>query len=188
MDRLKNHKEFLNDVPSKKKGEAENKVWQELRTAIYEILENMRGEIIVSRAMFLAKFESELKKRDLKITKRTIKVIWQQIGERDEEAEICLDDDGKPEADNELKDYERVPLGMDINEYFKKEVLPYASDAWIDESVRDEKDNKVGIVGYEIPFTRFFYKYEEPRNVEEIEKDIKATESEVQKLLKELGI
>ena len=191
IERLKNHKEFLNDVPSKKKGEKgddENKTWQELRTAIYEILENMRGETIISRAKFLAKLESEIKKGDLKITKRTIKVIWQQIGERDEEAEICLDVDGKPEADNELKDYERVSWGIDVNEYFKKEVLPYASDAWIDESVKDKKDGKVGIVGYEIPFTRFFYKYEELRKVEEIEKDILATESEVQKLLKELGI
>jgi len=189
--RLKEHKDFLNDVPSKKigeKGNAENKAWQELRAAIYEILESMRGETITSRAKFLEKFENELKKRELKITKRTIKIVWQQIGERDEEAEICLDDDGKPEADNELKDYERVPWGMDVSEYFKKEVKPYALGAWVDGSVCDEKDHGVGIVGYEIPFTRFFYKYEEPRKVEEIEKDIKATESEVQKLLKELGI
>ena len=65
---------------------------------------------------------------------------------------------------------------------------PYALDAWIDESVCDAKDGKVGIVGYEIPFTRHFYKYIEPRKVEEIEKDIKATEEEMQKLLKELGV
>ena len=78
MEQLKKHKEFLNDVPSKKKGEkgdAENKAWQDLRTAIYEILENMRGETIVSRAKFVEKLESELKKRDLKITKRINKVI-----------------------------------------------------------------------------------------------------------------
>jgi len=110
------------------------------------------------------------------------------VGERDENAEICLDKNGNWEPDNEIKDYERVPWGIDVNEYFEKEVKPYASDAWIDESVCDKKDNKVGIVGYEIPFTRFFYKYKEPRKVEEIEKDIKATENEVQKLLKELGI
>ncbi len=191
MARLKEHKDFLNDVPSKKKGEkgdAENKAWQELRAAIYEILEVMRGTVFTSRAKFLGKLENELKKRDCKITQKTLKTVWQQIGERDEEAEICLDDDGKPEADNELKDYERVPWGMDVNEYFKKEVKPYTPDAWIDESVRDVKDGKVGIVGYEIPFTRYFYKYEEPRKVEEIEKEIKATEAEVQKLLKELKI
>jgi type I restriction enzyme M protein len=191
MARLKEHKEFLNDVPSKKagaKGEAENKAWQELRTAIYEILESTRGKTLTSRAKFIEKLESELKKRDLKITKKTLKTVWQQIGERDEEAEICLDEDGNKEADNDLKDFERVPWGMDIKEYFKKEVLPYASDAWIDESVCDEKDGKVGIVGYEIPFTRFFFRYEEPRKVDEVEKDIKSTETDVQKLLKELGI
>jgi type I restriction enzyme M protein len=191
MARLKEHKDFLNDVPSKKngeKGDAENKAWQELRAAIYEILEGMRGAVFTSRAKFLEKFEAELKKRDLKITKKTLKTIWQQIGERSEEAEICSDDEGKPEADNELKDYERVPWGMDVNEYFAKEVKPYAPDAWIDESVRDAKDSKIGIVGYEIPFTRFFYKYEEPRKVEEIEKDIKATEVDAQKLFKELDV
>jgi type I restriction enzyme M protein len=189
--RLKEHKDFLNDVPSKKageKGETENKAWQELRATLYDILDGMRGQILTSRAKFIEKLESELKNRELKITKKTLKTVWWQIGERDEEAEICLDEDGNQEADNDLKDFERVPWGTDVNEYFKKEVQPYAADAWIDESVRDEKDHGVGIVGYEIPFTRFFYKYEEPRKVEDIEKGIKASEAEMQELLKELGI
>lgn len=191
MARLKEQKDFLNDVPSKKKGEkgdVENRAWQELRAAIYEILEGMRGTVISSRAKFLEKLESVLKKRDSKITQKTLRTVWQQIGERDEKAKICLDDSGKSEADNELKDYERVPWEADVNEYFAKEVKPYALDAWIDESVCDAKDGKVGIVGYEIPFTRYFYKYEEPRKVEEIEKDIKATEAEAQRLFKELGV
>lgn len=184
IERLKEHKEFINDFPSKKtgeKGEIENKTWQSLRTLIYKILEEMKG-VITSRAKFIDKLESGLKKHDLKISKKILKVIWQQIGERDEEAEICLDEDGNLEADNELKDYERVPWDMDINEYFKKEVKPYASDAWIDESVCDEKDSKIGIVGYEIPFTRFFYKYEEPRRIEEIEKEIRETEGKINQL------
>ena len=189
MARLKEHRDFLNDVPSKKKGEkgaAENKAWQELRAAIYEILEGMRGAVITSRTIFLQKLESGLTKRGHKITKKSLKTVWQQIGERDEEAEICLDEDGKTEADNELKDYERVPWGMDVKDYFAKEVKPYALDAWIDENVRDAKDGKVGIVGYEIPFTRFFYKHEEPRKIMEIEDEIKKTESEITRLLQEL--
>ena len=189
ISRLKNHKDLLNDVPSKKsgaKGDAENKAWQELRAAIYKILESMRGKMLTSRAEFIEKLENELTKRDLKVTKKMLKTVWQQIGERDEEAEICLDEDGNKEADNELKDFERVPWGMDIKEYFKKEVLPYAPDAWIDESVCDEKDSKVGIIGYEIPFTRFFYKYEEPRKVEEIEKDVKETEARISELFSKI--
>lgn len=191
LARLKEHKDFLNDVPSKKageKGESENKAWQELRAAIYSILDGLRGQTFTSRAKFIEKLESEFKKREFKITKKTLKTVWQQIGERDEEAEICLDEDGNKEADNDLKDFERVPWGTDVNEYFKKEVQPYAADAWIDESVRDEKDHGVGIVGYEIPFTRYFYKYEEPRKIEDIEKDIRVAETEIQELLKQIGI
>lgn len=189
LARLKEHKDFMNDQPSKKKGEkgkVENKAWQELRAAIHEILESIRGKIYMSRAEFLKKLEDEIKKRDLKATKKTAKTIWQEIGERDEEAEICLDKDGNPEPDKELKDIERVPWGQNIYEYFTKEVKTYAPDAWIDESVRDHKDGEIGKVGYEIPFTRYFYKYEEPRKVEEIEADIKKMEDEIQGLLKKL--
>lgn len=191
LESLKESKEFLNDTPSKKKGakgDEENEVWQKLRTAIYEILDGMRGKILLSRAEFLSLLEGELKGRGLKATKRTLKTVVQEIGERNEDAEICLDDDDNPEPDKELKDFERVPWVCDIYDYFEKEVKPYASDAWIDEGVRDDKDNKVGIVGYEIPFTRYFYKYEEPRKVEEIEEDIKVAEADIQMMLKELGI
>ena len=67
---------------------------------------------------------------------------------------------GKPIADTSLRDTENVPLKEDIEEYFKREVLPYAPDAWI--------DNTKTKVGYEIPFTRYFYKYVSPRKSEDI--------------------
>ena len=67
---------------------------------------------------------------------------------------------GKPVADTSLRDTENVPLKEDIEEYFKREVLPYAPDAWI--------DNTKTKVGYEIPFTRYFYKYVSPRKSEDI--------------------
>lgn len=114
------------------------------------------------------------------------KAILGVLSERDEEADICLDADGKPEADSELRDHENVPWGTDVNEYFAKEVKPYVADAWINESVRDAKDGKVGIVGYEIPFTRYFYKYEAPRSLEAIEADIEKVENELLDLLKQL--
>lgn len=135
LARLKEHKDFMNDRPSKKggeKAEAENKAWQNLRAMIYGILESMRGKIYMSRTDFLETLETKAKKQETKIPKKTLKVIWQEIGERDEEAEISRDDNGKPEADKELKDVERVPWGRDIYDYFEKEVKPYAPDAWID--------------------------------------------------------
>lgn len=191
LTRLKEHKDFINDRPSKKsgeKGDQGNKAWQEFRAAIYELLESMRSNVHKYRVEFLEKLEAGAKSRDIKIPNKILKTIWQEIGERDEEAEICLDGDGKPESDNELKDFERVPWGRDIYDYFEKEVKPYARDAWIDETVRDAKDNKIGIVGYEIPFTRYFYKYEAPRKVEKIEGEIKTTESNIQSILKELEV
>ena len=71
--------------------------------------------------------------------------------------------DKKP-PDVVLRDTENVPLTEDIQEYFKREVLPYAPDAWI-----DEKTTKVG---YEIPFTRYFYKYTPPRKSQDIMAEI----------------
>jgi type I restriction enzyme M protein len=81
------------------------------------------------------------------------------LSERDETAAICRDSKGNPEPDAELRDTENVPLTEDIYAYFEREVKPHVPDAWIDES-------KIRI-GYEIPFTRYFYKYKplRPSNV-----------------------
>lgn len=102
------------------------------------------------------------------------------------DGKISKNKKGEVEIDKSLRDYENVPYEMDIKEYFDKEVKPYVSDAWINESVVDEKDGKIGIVGYEIPFTRYFYKYEAPRSLEAIETDIEKVENELLDLLKQL--
>lgn len=85
---------------------------------------------------------------------------------------------GKKQPDSALRDTENVPLSEDIQEYFEREVLPFAPDAWV-----DEKKSKVG---YEIPFTRYFYKYEAPKPSDEIMKEILAIESELDGSLKEI--
>lgn len=82
---------------------------------------------------------------------------------------------GKPVPDTNLRDTENVPLKEDIQEYFKREVLPYAPDAWI-----DEKKTKVG---YEIPFTRYFYKYVPPKPSEDIMAEIKELEKSLDGVL-----
>jgi len=71
----------------------------------------------------------------------------------------------------------KIPLKQDIKEYFEKEVKPYYSKAWM-----DRKKDKIG---YEINFTKYFFKYVPPRPLEEIEKDIKEVTAEIQELLKE---
>lgn len=90
------------------------------------------------------------------------------------------------EPDTELRDFENVPLEEDVYGYFEREVKPHLPDAWINESVRDEKDGGIGRVGYEINFNRYFYKYEPPRPLEEIDADIKTVEREILELLGEV--
>ena len=85
---------------------------------------------------------------------------------------------GKPIADANLRDTENVPLTEDIDVYFKREVLPYAPDAWIDKSKTK--------VGYEIPMTRYFYKYQAPEKAKDIEKRLTKIESDITKSLKNL--
>ena len=85
---------------------------------------------------------------------------------------------GKPVADAKLRDTENVPLVDDVEQYFKREVLPYASDAWI--------DTKKTKVGYEIPMTRYFYVYEAPEPVEDIMARITELEGDISASLQAL--
>lgn len=96
---------------------------------------------------------------------------------RDENGELILKK-GKKQPDSSLRDTESVPLKEDINEYFKREVLPFAPDAWINE--------KKSVVGYEIPFTRYFYKYEAPKPSAEIMAEILELEKELDGTLSEV--
>ena len=96
---------------------------------------------------------------------------------KDENGKLILKK-GKAQSDSALRDTENVPLTEDIEEYFAREVLPFAPDAWIDESKTK--------VGYEIPFTRYFYKYEAPKpsaeimaEILELEEDLKNSISDI---------
>ncbi len=95
-------------------------------------------------------------------------------------------------VDGDLRDAENVPLdpGQSVNAineaYFKKEVQPHVPDAWIDAGKKDEKDQQIGIVGYEIPFNRHFYQYQPPRDLAEIDADLDAVSAEIMRLLQEV--
>ena len=95
-----------------------------------------------------------------------------------EHGEIVRDKRSKPKPDTSLRDYEKVPLNMDVDEYFDREVKPDVADAWMDRS----KDK----VGYEINFTKYFYEYKPLRALDVIKADIMALEGETEGLLKEV--
>ena len=94
----------------------------------------------------------------------------------DENGKPILDKKGKPVAGE--TDTENVPLTQDIDEYFEREVKPYAPDAWI-----DKKKTKVG---YEIPMTRYFYEYQQPEPVDDIVACIEGLEADITASLKAL--
>ena len=131
------------------------------------------------------------------------KAIFAALGERDPEAEICRDRNGKPEPDGELRDTKNIPLPLDaqppsietcrdqaltealndrfgdtIEDYLRAEVLPHVPDAWVDRSKTK--------IGYEIPINRHFSVYKPPRPLEEIKADIGSLEGEIAGLLKGL--
>lgn len=103
--------------------------------------------------------------------------------------------------DGDLRDNENVPLKeayLDgsaqpsisttqmVENYFNREVAPHVSDAWINDTKRDDKDGELGIVGYEIPFNRHFYEYQPPRDLAEIDEELDAVSSDIMKLLQEV--
>nr|MBP6558012.1 N-6 DNA methylase [Flavobacterium sp.] len=104
--------------------------------------------------------------------------------EKDDKGKIILDSKGKPKSDSNLKDIENVPMRRDVacnvlcDDYFKKEVLPFAPDAWYDKTKMK--------VGYEIAFNKYFYQYEGLRPLSAIAADILLLEQETDGLLKEI--
>lgn len=96
------------------------------------------------------------------------------------------------QQDGDLRDNENVPLDPSVStstlieSYFKCEVQPHVADAWINADKRDDKDNEIGVVGYEIPFNRHFYVYQPPRALEAIDADLDAVSADIMKLLQEV--
>jgi type I restriction enzyme M protein len=86
---------------------------------------------------------------------------------------------GKPQPDANLRDTENVPLSEDVDTYFKREVLPHAPDAWIDH----EKTKR----GYEIAFNRHFYVFKPPRELAEIDGDLKVVTDRILTMIGELS-
>jgi len=95
-----------------------------------------------------------------------------------ENGKIVKDKKGNPKPDPKLRDNEDVPLKEDIEEYFKREVLPHVPDAWIEHS-----KNKVG---YEINFTRYFYQYKPLRSLDDIRADILKLEQETSGMIEKV--
>jgi type I restriction enzyme M protein len=180
IERLKEENTFINLASSKKKGSAGEKEIEEgklLQKSILGMLSSMDSDnLYKNRDEFTKVLKQQIKKSGIDIKPPVLKTILKALSEQDETADVCTVK-GKPEPDTNLRDYENVPLKEDIHTYLEREVIPHVPDAWIDESKTK--------TGYEINFTKEFYKYTPLRSLDEIRADIMALEEEMEGLLKE---
>ena len=153
-------------------------------SALLEVLNKFESEnSYMDFGKFEKDFNEELKKYSIKGLSFK---ICEKIGItdlfvfKDENAEIVKDLKGNIISDNELNDTENIPFNYDggIEEYFKNEVLPFVPDAYI-----NENETKIG---YEISFTKYFYKPKKLRSVEEIVNDLKQLEKESEGLFESI--
>ncbi|MBE9226259.1 SAM-dependent DNA methyltransferase [Phormidium sp. LEGE 05292] len=195
--RLESQAAFVNLASSKKKGtagETEVEAGKKLQSIIREVLSQLGEKLYKNRQEFEQVIEAAFKQAktntqsdrqlslfgetsSIKLSAPVKKAILAALSEKDETADICFDDKGNPEPDPELRDYENVPLKEDIYVYFDREVKPHVPDAWINETVIDEKDKLVGKVGYELNFNRHFYEYQPLRPRKEIAEEIKVLQA-----------
>lgn len=126
--------------------------------------------------------EDEAKKDFFPLKRSDLKILRDLFTERDEEAEPVIERQTRNETcyepDPDLRDTENVPLKESVESYFQREVLPYTPDAWI--------NHEKTVKGYEISFTKYFYRYQPLRSLEQITADILALENETEGLLQRI--
>ncbi len=199
--RLERERAFQNLARTRKKGaagEAEQAEGRERQRAIVALLRTLPEERFTDRRAFERVLDAAARQAGVKLSAPVRKAVLSALSERDEHAEVCRGRDGRPEPDPELRDTERVPLpeGDDpadaegvprsVRDFFEREVRPHVPDAWIDTGKRDPRDGKVGLVGYEINFNRYFYRYTPPRPLEEIDAELRAIEADIVRMLAEV--
>ncbi len=190
IERVKDERTFQRLAKSKKRNPEvkaqEEELGRKQQERILDMLRSFPSMLFKDRPSFEKELKAATAAHRIKLDASLKKAILSALSERDETADICLDKKGNPEPDSNLRDTENVPLSESIETFFEREVKPHVSQAWIDESKRDAKDGQVGIVGYEINFNRYFYTYEPPRPLEEIEADIEKVEREIMEMIGEM--
>lgn len=194
VEALKEHSKFKELATSKKKdktaADADIAKGKAIQAQILAAVRSFEGK---ARVMDDAKFFGALARAlGSKPSKALLKMYRDCLGEKDESAAAVFADPFavpvqggrvcdwavKPLPDTDLRDTESIKWKEDIDEYFAREVLPFAPDAWMERG--EDK------IGYEIPFTKFFYEYKPLRDLTEIMADLVALEQETEDLLDEI--
>jgi type I restriction enzyme M protein len=192
----------------------DNKTWNTQKQVLLkakQLQQSIGGDQYDDMNGYDVVIKSAVKSLDIKLETKELKQITTAVSWKNPEAEKVIknvhkntaanplyglfDVDGQTieyKPDGDLRDNENVALDPSqqlnaLNEaYFKKEVQPHVPDAWIDASKKDNKDQEIGIVGYEIPFNRHFYQYQPPRDLVDIDADLDAVSAEIMNLLREV--
>lgn len=177
-----------NRKPARRKGKVQlidaSSFWQKMRKSLGSKRKELGAEHIEEITRLFGDFK-EVTKDGVPISRIFenddfgYSTITVERPQRDEAGKIVVGtkgkQKGKPQPDTSLRDTENVPLSEDIEEYFKREVLPHAPDAWIDEAKTK--------VGYEIPFNRHFYVFKPPRPLAEIDAELKTVTDKILEMI-----
>ena len=177
-----------NRKPKQRKGKVQlidaSSFWQKMRKSLGSKRKELGAEHIEEVTRLFGDFKEVTKdgvpiSRIFKTEDFGYRTITVERPERDKAGKVVLATKGKlkgkPQPDADLRDTENVPLSEDVEEYFNREVLPHAADAWIDE----EKTK----VGYEIPFNRHFYVFKPPRPLPEIDAELKTVTDKILEMI-----
>jgi type I restriction enzyme M protein len=192
----------------------DNKTWNTQKQVLLkakQLQQSIGGDQYDDMNGYDVVIKSAVKSLDIKLETKELKQITAAVSWKNPEAEKVIkkvhkntaanplyglfDVDGQTveyKTDGDLRDNENVALdpvqsvNALVEAYFEKEVQPHVPDAWIDANKKDDKDQGVGIVGYEIPFNRHFYQYQPPRDLEAIDADLDAVSAEIMNLLQEV--
>jgi type I restriction enzyme M protein len=162
------------------------KLSEDVQGQVVTMLREMEDRTYDDYAAFRSHLKEELDARGISIRKKKRTDILDALSEKDPDAKPARDTKGRLIADSDLRDHERVPLKEDVYEYFEREVKPHVEDAFIDEDYTDDQDGKVGRVGYEINFNRYFYEYDPPRPLDQIEEDLQEVQRDIVEMMDEV--
>lgn len=177
LERLWKQTQFKNLATSKKRTEpARSEEIEDGKKTQEAIIDTIRTldeqQVWKNRDEFTEALKAAFKQAKVTVRTPLLKAILAALSETDPSADICRDAKGNPEPDPALRDTEQIPLAEDIEAYIQREVIPYAADAYVD----PDKTK----IGYEIPFTRYFYQYEELGNPTETLAEIQALGAQIQ--------
>ena len=181
-----------NRKPAHRKGKVQlidaSAMWQKMRKSLGSKRKELSDEHISEITRLFGNAKKVTSKgvpisRIFKTTDFGYQTITVERPELDEDSQPVLETRGKrkgqPKPDSKLRDTEEVPLGEDVDEYFQREVVPHVPDAWIDHDKTK--------IGYEIPFNRHFYVFKPPRELDEIDTELKGVTDRIVAMIGELS-